>query len=85
MVDVRIPKMGASTHEVDVLRVLVAPGARVAAGEPVAEIESEKASMMVVAPASGTVVEVLALEGTVCRVGAVLCRITEDVGEERQA
>jgi 2-oxoglutarate dehydrogenase E2 component (dihydrolipoamide succinyltransferase) len=76
--DVHIPKMGMSTVEVDVLRVLVSPGQRVAAGDAVIEIESEKANYEIEADVGGTVTEVLVNEGDVKEVGDVVVRIEED-------
>ena len=77
MFDVIIPKMGMSTVEVDIIRVLVAPGQRVAAGDPVVEIESEKANYEVEAGVAGVVAEVLVAEGDLCEVGDVVVRIEE--------
>lgn len=78
MTDVHVPKMGMSTVEVDVLRLLVAVGDRVAAGDVVAEIEAEKAQLDVEAGAAGVVTELLVAEGDVREVGDVLLRIDEN-------
>ncbi len=78
MTDVHIPKMGMSTIEVDILKVLIAPGDRVTAGQSVVEIESEKANYEVEAGVAGTVTEVLVSEGDICEVGDIVARIEED-------
>jgi len=78
MTDVRVPKMGMSTVEVDVVKVLVKPGQRVAAGETVVEIEAEKSELEIEAEVAGTVAEVLVSEGDVLEVGDVLVRIEKD-------
>lgn len=78
MKDVHIPKMGMSTVEVDVLRVLVSPGERVGAGDVLVEVESEKANYEIEAEVGGTVTEVLVKEGDVKEVGDVIARIEED-------
>jgi len=75
VIDVQIPKMGMSTVEVDVIRVHVAPGQRVAKGDVVVEIESEKANYEIEADADGTIVEVLVSEGEEAKVGDVVVRI----------
>jgi len=75
MIEVQIPKMGMSTVEVDVIRVCVTPGQRVAKGDVVVEIESEKANYEIEADADGTVVEVLVSEGEEAKVGDVVVRI----------
>jgi pyruvate/2-oxoglutarate dehydrogenase complex dihydrolipoamide acyltransferase (E2) component len=75
MTDVQIPKMGMSTVEVDVLRVLVAPGQAVAAADIVVEVESEKATFEIEAGVDGVVSEVLVAEGDTRQVGDVVVRI----------
>jgi pyruvate/2-oxoglutarate dehydrogenase complex dihydrolipoamide acyltransferase (E2) component len=78
MKEVRIPKMGMSTLEVDVLHVLVTPGQRVVAGDVLVEVESEKANYEIEAEVGGTVAEVLVKEGDVMEVGDVIARIAEE-------
>lgn len=75
MTEMKIPKMGMSTVEVDVIKWHVAVGDKVTAGQVLVEIESEKATMEMEAEVTGTIVEILAPEGTVTEVGAVVCRI----------
>jgi pyruvate/2-oxoglutarate dehydrogenase complex dihydrolipoamide acyltransferase (E2) component len=75
MTDVRIPKMGMSTVEVDVVAVHVAPGDRVESDSIVAEVQSEKANFEVEAGAAGTVKEVLVQEGDEAKVGDVIVRL----------
>ncbi len=78
MKEVRIPKLGMSTVEVDVLRVLVEVGQRVEAGDPLLEIEGEKTSLEVEAEVGGRVVEVLVEDEDIRNVGDVVVRIEED-------
>ena len=73
--DVQIPKMGMSTVEVDIVRVLVEPGQRVEPTDVVVEIESEKANYEVEAGASGTISEILVAEGDEAQVVDVVARI----------
>ena len=75
MIEVRIPKGGMSTVEVDVIAVHVAPGDVVAAGAVVIEVESEKATFEVEAAQGGTVREVLVEVGDPANVGDVVVRI----------
>ena len=75
MTDVRIPKLGMSTVEVDIIRVHVNPGQRVTASDIVVEIESEKANYEIEAGTDGTVGEVLVSEGEQANVGDVVVRI----------
>jgi pyruvate dehydrogenase E2 component (dihydrolipoyllysine-residue acetyltransferase) len=75
MIEVRIPKGGMSTVEVDVVAVHVAAGDAVEPSTVVIEVESEKATFDVEAGQAGTVREVLVREGDEARVGDVVARI----------
>lgn len=58
-VTVKMPKVADSTDEVAVLGVLVEPGQVVASGDPVVEVETDKATVGVPTPVSGTIKELL--------------------------
>jgi pyruvate/2-oxoglutarate dehydrogenase complex dihydrolipoamide acyltransferase (E2) component len=73
--EVRIPKMGMSTVEVDVVAVHVAPGDHVETDSIVVEVESEKANYEVEAGSAGTVKEVLVQVGDEANVGDVIVRL----------
>jgi pyruvate/2-oxoglutarate dehydrogenase complex dihydrolipoamide acyltransferase (E2) component len=73
--DVRIPKMGMSTVEVDIVAVHVTPGDRVDSETIVVEVESEKANYEVEAGSAGTVKEVLVQVGDEANVGDVIVRL----------
>lgn len=77
MTDVRVPKVGMSTVEVDIVKVLVATGQRVGPGDPMFEASADKVDFSIEAGSAGTVVEVLAVEGQVCTVGEVVARLDE--------
>lgn len=76
--DVRVPKMGMGSTEVDVIALLVGVGDAVVSSTPLVEIESEKASFIVEAELAGTVAEILVAVGDVIETGAVVCRIEAD-------
>jgi pyruvate/2-oxoglutarate dehydrogenase complex dihydrolipoamide acyltransferase (E2) component len=78
MIDIRIPKMGTSTVEVDVTRVLVEPGQRVTAGDALVELETEKVSVPLETEWSGTIAEVFVDAGRTYTVGDLVCRLEED-------
>lgn len=78
MIDVKVPKMGMSTVEVDLMKWLVTTGQKVEAGAILAEIESEKTAIEIEAEVPGTIAEILVAEGATIEVGTVLCRIAED-------
>jgi pyruvate/2-oxoglutarate dehydrogenase complex dihydrolipoamide acyltransferase (E2) component len=76
--EVRIPKMGMSTVEVDVMKVFVKPGQRVTPSDLVAEVEAEKSTLAIEAGVAGVVSEVLVEEGDERQVGDVIVRIDEE-------
>jgi urea carboxylase len=61
----------------NVWKVLVAPGRKVAAGEPLLILESMKMEFPVPAPVAGTVKAILAREGTLVTAGQVLAYLDE--------
>src|SRR5271170_1501560 len=75
--EIKVPSLGESVTEATVAKWLKRPGEAVAADEPVAELETDKVTLEVPAPASGTLAEILAEEGANVPVGAVLGRIAD--------
>src|SRR5438132_10636747 len=75
-VDIKVPSVGEAITEGVISRWLKADGESVREGEPVYELETDKASTEVSAPASG-VLKITAKEGEKVAVGAVVGRIEE--------
>jgi pyruvate dehydrogenase E2 component (dihydrolipoyllysine-residue acetyltransferase) len=73
----RLPDLGASTGEAEVVVWLKAVGQSIAAGEPVLEVQSDKANVEVAATLSGTLARVLAEEGKILKPGDPLALIAE--------
>lgn len=67
---IRMPEVMAGAAEAAIQTWLVAPGAAVAEGQPLAEIETDKAVVEFSAEVSGTVGRLLAAEGDSVAVGA---------------
>jgi 2-oxoglutarate dehydrogenase E2 component (dihydrolipoamide succinyltransferase) len=80
--EIKVPSLGESITDATVAKWLKHPGEAVAADEPVAELETDKVTLEVPAPASGTLSEILAEEGTNVPVGAVLGRIADGLAAE---
>ena len=80
----RLPDLGASTGEAEVVVWLKAIGDSVTAGEPVLEVQSDKANVEVGATISGTLARVLAEEGQIIKPGDALAVIAE-LDEPRDA
>jgi pyruvate dehydrogenase E2 component (dihydrolipoamide acetyltransferase) len=69
------PKLSATMETVKVLRWLKQVGDKVAMGEPLVELETDKATMEVESPAEGKLEEILGAEGEELSVGAILARL----------
>jgi 2-oxoglutarate dehydrogenase E2 component (dihydrolipoamide succinyltransferase) len=75
-VDIKVPSVGESVTEGTIARWLKRDGERVRANEPVCELETDKATQEVMAPADG-VLSITAREGEKVSIGAVIGRIEE--------
>jgi 2-oxoglutarate dehydrogenase E2 component (dihydrolipoamide succinyltransferase) len=75
--EIKVPSLGESITEATISKWLKRPGDPVAADEPVAELETDKVTLEISAPAAGTLSEILAEEGANVPVGAVLGRIAD--------
>ena len=69
--DVVMPRLSDSMEEGTVLKWLVEVGGEVKRGEPLVEIETDKANMVYEADTDGVLVEVVAAEGETLEVGSV--------------
>jgi pyruvate dehydrogenase E2 component (dihydrolipoamide acetyltransferase) len=78
--DVLMPRLSDSMEEGTVLKWLVEQGGEVKRGEPLAEIETDKANMTYEADTDGTLIEILAGEGDTLAIGEVIARVG-DPGE----
>ena len=75
--EIKVPNLGESITEATVSKWLKRPGEPVAIDEPVAELETDKVTLEVPAPAAGTLTEILAEEGANVPVGAVLGTVAD--------
>src|SRR5437899_7245023 len=73
-VEIKVPSVGESITEGTIARWFKPNGAAVKANEPVLELETDKATMEVVAPAAG-VLNITVQEGTKVAIGSVVGRI----------
>jgi pyruvate/2-oxoglutarate dehydrogenase complex dihydrolipoamide acyltransferase (E2) component len=73
--EVTLPRLADSVVDGIVTRWLKRPGDRVAQGEPLVEIETDKVNSEIESPADGVLTEILAEEGATVPVGEVIARI----------
>src|SRR5450432_674337 len=68
----KLPELGENITQGDLVRLMVAPGTRVSEGQPVMELETDKAVIEVPSSVSGIVKEVKVKEGEKIKVGQVI-------------
>ncbi len=68
----KLPELGENISQGDLVRLMIAPGTKVAEGQPVMELETDKAVVEVPSSVSGVVKEVKVKEGEKIKVGQVI-------------
>ena len=76
-IEITVPTLGESVADATVARWIKTTGDAVAADEPVVELETDKVTLEVPAPAAGTLGEIIAAEGASVEVGASLAILNE--------
>src|SRR6266568_3090575 len=77
MADIRVPALGESVTEATIGKWFKKPGDAVAVDEPLVELETDKVTIEVPAPAAGVLGEISAKDGDTVAVGALLGEIKE--------
>ena len=80
MADIRVPTLGESVTEATVGKWFKQPGEAVAVDEPLVELETDKVTLEVPAPAAGVLSDVAVKNGDTVAVGALLGQIKEGAG-----
>lgn len=75
--DIIVPPMGESVSEATISKWFKKAGDAVQMDEAVAELETDKVTLEVNAPAGGTLKEIIAKEGSTVQVGALIGKIEE--------
>jgi pyruvate dehydrogenase E2 component (dihydrolipoamide acetyltransferase) len=68
----KLPELGENIESGDLVRLMIKPGAPIAEGEPVMELETDKAVVEVPSSVTGTVGEIRVKEGDKLKVGQVI-------------
>lgn len=79
--ELKVPTLGMDMEEATIVRWLVEEGAEVKKGDPVLEIDTDKTSFEIEAPADGAIQALRGEEGDTLPVGATLAYVTAP-GEE---
>src|SRR6266436_7856802 len=77
MADIRVPALGESVAEATIGKWFKKPGDAVVVDEPLVELETDKVTIEVPAPAAGVLAAIAAKDGETVAVGALLGQIKE--------
>ncbi|MEW6453980.1 MAG: 2-oxoglutarate dehydrogenase complex dihydrolipoyllysine-residue succinyltransferase [Pseudomonadota bacterium] len=80
MAEIRVPTLGESVTEATIGKWFKKPGEAVAVDEPLVELETDKVTIEVPAPAAGVLGDIEAKDGETVAVGALLGQIKEGAG-----
>src|SRR5215467_3081735 len=80
MTEIRVPTLGESVTEATIGRWFKKAGDAVAVDEPLVELETDKVTIEVPAPAAGVLGEIAAKDGETVAVGALLGQIKDGAG-----
>ena len=83
MAEIRVPTLGESVTEATIGKWFKKPGDAVAVDEPLVELETDKVTIEVPAPAAGVLADIAAKDGETVAVGALLGQIKEGAGAAR--
>src|ERR1700682_5550579 len=76
----KLPELGENIESGDLVRLMIKPGVSITEGEPVMELETDKAVVEVPSSVTGTVGEVRVKEGDKLRVGQVIFTVENGSG-----
>ena len=68
----KLPDLGEGIHEGEIIAVLTVEGDKIAEGDPILEIETDKASVEIPSPYTGKIVQIHVKPGDIVKVGDVL-------------
>jgi len=80
MAEIRVPTLGESVTEATIGKWFKKPGDAVAVDEPLVELETDKVTIEVPAPAAGVLGDIAAKDGDTVAVGALLGEIKDGAG-----
>ena len=83
--EIRVPTLGESVSEATIGRWFKKAGDSVKADEPLCELETDKVTLEVNAPADGVLAEIVAKDGETVEPGGLLGQISEGAGDAKPA
>ena len=85
MTEFKLPELGENIEQGDLVRLMIAPGADIKEGQPVMELETDKAVIEVPSSISGVVQEIRVKEGDKLKVGQVIFTVENGAGPRTKA
>ena len=85
MTEFKLPELGENIEQGDLVRLMIAPGADVQEGQPIMELETDKAVIEVPSSVSGKVREIRVKEGDKLKVGQVIFTVENGAGGAKSA
>ncbi len=80
MTEFKLPELGENIDQGDLVRLMISPGASVTEGQPVMELETDKAVVEVPSSVTGTVMDIRVKEGQKVKVGQVIFTVENGAG-----
>jgi pyruvate dehydrogenase E2 component (dihydrolipoamide acetyltransferase) len=81
----KLPELGENIEQGDLVRLMIAPGADIKEGQPVMELETDKAVIEVPSSVTGVVCEIRVKEGDKLKVGQVIFTVENGTGARTKA
>ena len=86
MTEFKLPELGENISQGDLVRLMISPGASVTEGQPVMELETDKAVVEVPSSVTGVVTDIRVKEGEKIKVGQVIFTVENGAtGKTREA
>ena len=85
MTEFKLPELGENIDQGDLVRLMISLGASVTEGQPVMELETDKAVVEVPSSVTGTVNEIRVKEGQKVKVGQVIFTVENGTGAKAKA
>ena len=80
MTEFKLPELGENIDQGDLVRLMISPGSSISEGQPVMELETDKAVVEVPSSVTGTVKDIRVKEGEKIKVGQVIFTFENGAG-----
>jgi pyruvate dehydrogenase E2 component (dihydrolipoamide acetyltransferase) len=80
VIEFKLPELGENIDQGDLVRLMISPGSSISEGQPVMELETDKAVVEVPSSVTGTVKDIRVKEGEKIKVGQVIFTVENGAG-----